>query len=116
MADDRILELLAAVHHGDQAGRLMSNGLLVDHLGWTAAEVAEGLGTARERLLIWGLPGWGNPRPQFNELELTVQGRRLLETRPTSNGRQTGDRRLPRKPAPPRTLMRSTRSAGNRKS
>jgi hypothetical protein len=90
--DDRILDLLAAVQNGDESGRLMSNGLLVDHLGWTAAEVAEWLGTARARLLIWGLPGWGNPRPQFNELELTVQGRRLLDTR-TSNARQTRDRR-----------------------
>ena len=99
--DDRILELLAAVRHGDESGRPMSNGLLVDHLGWTAADVAEWLGAARARLLIWGLPGWGNPRPQFNELELTVQGRRLLDTR-TSNGRQTRDRRSKaRQPAPP---------------
>jgi hypothetical protein len=87
MADDEhILELLAAVRDGDESGSPMSNGLLVDRLGWTAVEVAEWLSAARERLLIWGLPGWGNPRPQFNELELTVQGRRLLETRP-SNGR-----------------------------
>jgi hypothetical protein len=90
--DDRILELLAAVRHGDESGRPMANGLLVEHLGWTAADVAEWLGTARAQLLIWGLPGWGNPRPQFNELELTVQGRRLLETR-ASTGRQTRNRR-----------------------
>jgi hypothetical protein len=79
--DDRIMELLTAVRDGDESGRPMSNGLLVEHLGWAAAEVADWLSTARGRLLIWGLPGWGNPRPQFTELELTVQGRRLLDTR-----------------------------------
>lgn len=76
---DRILELLNAVHRGDEAGQPMSNQLLVEHLGWTPAEVADWLSTARARLLIWGLHGWGVPRPQFNELELTVQGRRFLE-------------------------------------
>jgi len=79
---DRVLELLNAIRRGDEASQPMSNQLLVEHLGWTPAEVADCLCTARARLLIWGLPGWGNPRPQFNELELTVQGRRLLEIRP----------------------------------
>ena len=76
---DRILELLTAVRHGDECGQPMSNRLLVEQLGWTGAEVADWLCTARARLLIWGLPGQGDPRPQFHELELTVQGRRLLE-------------------------------------
>ena len=81
--DDRILELLAAVHQGAESGQPMSNGLLIERLGWPAADVAEWLSAARERLLIWGLRGSGNPRPQFYELELTVQGRRLLDTRPS---------------------------------
>lgn len=92
--DDRILELLDAVREGDESGRPMSSGLLVEHLGWTAVEVAESLDTARARLWIWGLRGSGNPRPQFDELELTVQGRRLLETRP-NNRRQAGTRSTP---------------------
>lgn len=80
---DRIVELLTAVGHGDEAGQPMSNELLVERLGWTPTEVADQLGTARAQMLIWGLPGSGNPRPQFNELELTVQGRRLLEVLPS---------------------------------
>lgn len=93
---DRILELLAAVRRGDETGQPMSNRLLVEHLGWTGAEVADRLCTARARLLIWGLPGHGDPRPQFHELELTVQGRRLLDAQPRSARPQT--RLVPRAP------------------
>jgi hypothetical protein len=84
---DRILALLAAVRDGDDSGQPMSNRRLVDHLGWTAAEVAERLGEARADLLIWGLRCSGDPRPQFDELELTVQGRRLLDEQPTGASR-----------------------------
>ena len=86
---DRILELLTAVSHGEKTGQPMSNLLLVEHLGWTATEVADSLCTARARLLIWGLPGSGNPRPQYDELELTVQGRRLLEVRPSEESKDS---------------------------
>jgi hypothetical protein len=79
---DRIVALLTAVAGGDDAGQPMSNQLLVEQLGWTPTEVADWLCTARARLLIWGLPGAGNPRPQYDELELTVQGRRFLEVQP----------------------------------
>jgi hypothetical protein len=83
MADaDRLTALLDAVRHGEDSGQPMSSALLVEHLGWTAADVAEWLGTARSRLLIWGLRCSGDPSPQFDELELTVQGRRLLEVGP----------------------------------
>ena len=81
---DRILELLTAVRQGEESGQAMSDEMLVEHLGWSDVEVADWLCTARARLLIWGLPGSGNPRPQFNELELTVQGRRLLTARSMS--------------------------------
>jgi hypothetical protein len=79
-----MLELLAAIRNGDETGQPMSNRLLAEQLGWTGREVADWLCTARARLLIWGLPGYGDPRPQFQELELTVQGRRLLESWPSS--------------------------------
>ena len=86
---DRLMELLTAVSRGEETGQPMSNPLLVEHLGWTATEVADSLCTARARLLIWGLPGSGNPRPQYDELELTVQGRRLLEVRSGDESKHT---------------------------
>ena len=79
---DHMLALLAAVRHGEASNQPMSNRLLVERLGWTAAEVAETLGAARAQMLVWGLRCTGDPRPQLNELELTVQGRRLLELQP----------------------------------
>jgi hypothetical protein len=39
---------------------------------------ASALAEARARLLIWGMRVGGTPAPRFEDLELTVQGRRLL--------------------------------------
>ena len=63
---DRLLTLLAEVRTGDESNAPMSNGLLVEHLGWSPSEVAESLATARARMLVWGLRCSGEPRPQFN--------------------------------------------------
>ena len=47
-------------------------------LGWTAAQTADSLAAAKARLLIWGIRVGGNPGPCFEDIELTVQGRRFL--------------------------------------
>ena len=39
---------------------------------------AASLGEAKARLLIWGMRIGGTPAPRFDDIELTVQGRRLL--------------------------------------
>jgi len=77
--DDELLVLLAAIRHGENSDDFMTNDRLVENLGWTQDDVAASLASARARLLIWGLHTWGTPKPRFSELELTVQGRRLLE-------------------------------------
>jgi len=94
--DDRMLALLVAVRDGDDAGEPMSNRLLAERLGWSAVDVAQSLATARESMLIWGFHSSGDPRPQFDGLELTVQGRRLLDSqparRPPAGGARAGSR------------------------
>jgi hypothetical protein len=47
-------------------------------LGWTPAQTADSLAAAKARLLIWGIRVGGNPAPCFEDIELTVQGRRFL--------------------------------------
>ena len=60
-----------------RAGQL-DNRTLGRSLGWTAAQTAESLAAAKDRLLIWGIHVGGNPGPCFEDIELTVQGRRFL--------------------------------------
>jgi hypothetical protein len=76
--DDALLALLRAVRDGDDADEPMNNDTLSTRLGWTASDVATRLTSARDRLLVWGSRVGGTPAPRFADLELTVQGRRLL--------------------------------------
>jgi len=79
MSDDhRMRALLSAIGRGDDCGTPMSNQLLVDDLGWTPRDVAAMLHDAKAEMLIWGLRTGGNPQPNFEEIELTVQGKRFL--------------------------------------
>ena len=89
--DPGLLELLAAIRQGEDADECMTNDRLVERLGWSEIDVAESLAGARAQLLIWGLHAWGNPKPRFQELELTVQGRRLLDAGPSSEDVPTGE-------------------------
>jgi hypothetical protein len=77
-SDAAILALLRAVHDGEGGDRLMDNNSLRTRLGWTAKDVAAALEAARQQMLVWGSRVGGTPAPQFADLELTVQGRRLL--------------------------------------
>jgi len=76
--DERLLTLLVAIRAGDERGQLMTNDLLVEHLGWSPDQVAAQLGEARAQMLIWGIRTGGMPKPHFAELEVTVQGARRL--------------------------------------
>lgn len=82
-----MLELLAAIQDGDDRGRPMTNDLLIERLGWMPAEVAACLDDAKQRMLLWGIRTGGTPKPYFEDLELTVQGRRLLAAGPATGER-----------------------------
>jgi hypothetical protein len=83
-ADARLRDLLGAVSDGDERGASMTNQLLVEQLGWAPGDVASMLSDAKDQLLIWGLKTGGTPQPHFEDIELTVQGRRFLRSpRPT---------------------------------
>lgn len=76
--EDPVLEVLRLVRQGEEAGALHNNASLTAALGWTPQAVADALAEAKSRSLIWGERGGAKPQPWFNELEVTVQGRRLL--------------------------------------
>ena len=76
--DDSLAVLLQAIAGRDAADGPLDSATLCRRLGWTAAMTAQSLGVARSRLLIWGIRTGGNPAPCFDDIELTVQGRRFL--------------------------------------
>ena len=77
-SDPSLLALLGAIRDGDEVGDPLDNDMLTTKLGWSPSEVAAQLEAARERMLIWGSRVGGTPAPQYVDLELTVQGRRLI--------------------------------------
>jgi hypothetical protein len=77
VTDDELLALLRAIDAGAADGSLDSAGL-ARRLGWTAAATAASLDVAKSGMLVWGIRVGGTPAPCFEELELTVQGRRML--------------------------------------
>ena len=78
MSDDDLFDLLRVI--GDWAERAdpLASSDVSRSLGWSDAVTASSLAEARARLLIWGMRVGGTPAPRFEDLELTVQGRRLL--------------------------------------
>jgi hypothetical protein len=76
--DAQFVEMLRTIGERDPTAGQLDSRTLGDSLGWTAARTADSLGTAKARLLIWGIRVGGNPAPCFEEIELTVQGRRFL--------------------------------------
>jgi hypothetical protein len=79
-ADRRMADLLGIVQDGDDSGSLVDNAIIAERLGWDLDTVASFLHDAKERSLVWGRRSGDKPAPWFNELEITVQGRRLLRT------------------------------------
>ena len=82
--DGPMVQLLGALQQGDDAGTLVDNAFLAKHLGWDLEAVAACLNEAKERLLIWGQRSGDKPAPWFTELEITVQGKRLLRSHAAS--------------------------------
>ena len=87
--DAQMVELLDVVQDGDTTGELVDNAFIAARLGWDLAVVAGCLHEAKERSLIWGRRSGEKPEPWFNELEITVQGRRLLRAHTESGSDRT---------------------------
>jgi hypothetical protein len=79
--DDRqMVQLLGVVLSGDDSGAPVDNSIIASRLGWDLETVAATLTQAKERSLVWGQRSGDKPAPWYKELEITVQGRRLLRT------------------------------------
>jgi hypothetical protein len=80
--DKQMVKLLAVVLSGDDSGVPVDNSIIAKRLGWDLEAVASCLNEAKERSLVWGQRSGDKPAPWFKELEITVQGRRLLRSHP----------------------------------
>jgi hypothetical protein len=72
------MALLRVVMAGDDANDLANNAVLSKKLGWDLEAVAACLQEAKDKSLLWGQRNGDKPAPWFNDLEITVQGRRFL--------------------------------------
>jgi hypothetical protein len=78
--DQHMVDLLGVVLTGDDSGAPVDNSIIAARLGWNLETVASCLTEAKERSLVWGQRSGDKPAPWFKELEITVQGRRLLRS------------------------------------
>ena len=78
VADLDLARMLRTIADRDAPDTQLDSAALARRLGWTAAQTATSLEVAKERLLVWGIRVGGNPGPCFEDIELTVQGRRFL--------------------------------------
>ena len=78
--DKQMVKLLGVVLKGDDSGAPVDNSIIANRLGWDLEVVATCLHEAKERSLVWGQRSGDKPAPWFKELEITVQGRRLLRS------------------------------------
>jgi hypothetical protein len=76
--DDELLAMLRTIGEREVSAEQLDSRSLGRSLGWTAAQTADSLAAAKARLLIWGIRVGGAPGPCFEDIELTVQGRRFL--------------------------------------
>jgi len=81
--DLQMVQLLAVVLGGDDSGTPVDNSIIATRLGWNLEVVAKLLNEAKERSLVWGQRSGDKPAPWFKELEITVQGRRLVRSHST---------------------------------
>jgi hypothetical protein len=77
---DDLVAILIAIRDIDETGRSVDNAAVARRLRWDAEVVADRLAHARARMLIWGVRGGGRTSPHFSDIELTVQGQRLLRS------------------------------------
>ncbi len=80
-----MMALLGVVLNGDDSGAPVDNSIIAARLGWNLEAVATCLHEAKERSLVWGQRSGDKPAPWFKELEITVQGRRLLRSHATGS-------------------------------
>ena len=78
--DQHMVAMLGIVLTGDDSGAPVDNSIIAARLGWNLEAVASCLHEAKERSLVWGQRSGDKPEPWFKELEITVQGRRLLRS------------------------------------
>jgi hypothetical protein len=78
LSDDDLLDLLRVVGDCAERSEPLDSTDVSRSLGWSDGVTASSLAEARARLLIWGTRVGGSPAPRFEDIELTVQGRRLL--------------------------------------
>ena len=74
--DDQMVAMLRTI--SERGTEELDSKVLGRCLGWTAGQTSDSLVAAKARLLIWGIRVGGNPGPLFEDIELTVQGRRFL--------------------------------------
>jgi hypothetical protein len=74
VTDDDLLTMLRAI---DAASGPLDSSSVARRLGWTAATTASSLSDAKASMLVWGIRVGGT---SYEDIELTVQGRRLLRT------------------------------------
>ncbi len=84
--NDQLVAMLRIIGERDSSAEPLDNRSLGRCLGWTAAQTADSLAAAKARLLIWGIRVGGSPAPCFEDIELTVQGRRLLTENDAADG------------------------------
>jgi hypothetical protein len=77
---DELVAILVAIRDLDKAGRSVDNDAVARRLGWDPEVVADRLADARAHMLIWGVREGARTSPYFSDIELTVQGRRLLHS------------------------------------
>jgi hypothetical protein len=76
MSDEDLLAMLRVI--GRQGSDSLDSRAVSRRLGWTDAMTASSLDEAKTRLLVWGIRVGGTPGPRFEDIELTVQGRRRI--------------------------------------
>ena len=92
MSDDDLLAMLRMICDRGERSDPLDSTAVSRRLGWSDAVTASSLGEARARLLIWGIRVGGTPAPRFDDIELTVQGRRLLHAAGRDAGRPLAGR------------------------
>lgn len=84
MASDELMAMLRLIGQADGRSDPLDSNDVGRRLGWSESATALSLAEARAQLLIWGIRIGGTPAPRFEQIELTVQGRRLLLTEGTA--------------------------------
>ena len=78
VSHEDLVGLLRVVAESTKRSEPLNSSDLSRWLGWSDAVTAASLATARDLLLILGMRTGGSAAPRFEDIELTVQGGRLL--------------------------------------